>query len=62
MIISAIINLTYTAQLQPPRAGASYRRAVWVPKAKIVEVKAQLLRNFLHREASGDGLLLPPWW
>ena len=48
------------AQLQSPRAGASYRRAIWVPKAKIVDVKAQLLRNFLHREASGDRLPLPP--
>ena len=34
-------------------AGASYRRALWVPKAKLMDVKAQLLRNFLHRQSSG---------
>ena len=43
----------HLAHTKRPGAGASYRRAMWMPKDWVWTAKAQLVRNFLSRQVSG---------
>lgn len=45
--------LEQLAEAVGPGAGASYRRAMWMPKDWVWTAKAQLVRNFLSRQMSG---------